>query len=49
MRIAVVGLLCIGLVCPLARISEARTATGYRGGTKIKLKVVDVGCAEVEV
>jgi hypothetical protein len=39
----------MGLLCPFARISSARTATGYRGGTKIKLKVIDVGGAEVEV
>src|SRR4051794_39903857 len=43
MRLVILGI----LLC--AAQASARTATGYQGGEKLKLKVVDVGGAEVEI
>src|SRR4029077_10102366 len=42
---ALVAILCALFVARAA----ARTATGYQGGEKVKLKVTDVAGAEVEV
>jgi hypothetical protein len=42
-------LLAIAIVCALATPAAARTVTGYQGGQKSKLKVVDVGNVPVEV
>ena len=40
----------LGILCTLlAARADARTATGYQGGEKVKLKVTDVAGAEVEV
>ena len=37
------------LLAALATRADARTAAGYQGGQKLKVKVVEVGGAEVEV
>jgi LAS superfamily LD-carboxypeptidase LdcB len=36
------------MLCALVARGDARTATGYAGGEKVQVKVVDVGGAEVE-
>jgi hypothetical protein len=41
--------LVVAIACALVAPAHARTATGYAGGEKVKVKVVDVGGAEVEV
>ena len=38
----------VGVLCALVAQADARTATGYSGGEKIKLKVVDVDGKDVE-
>ncbi len=42
-------ILAFVLLAALATRADARTATGYRGGQKLKVQVVDVGGAEVEI
>jgi len=42
-------ILGIVLLAALATSADAGTLTGYRGGQKLKVQVVDVGGAEVEV
>jgi D-alanyl-D-alanine carboxypeptidase len=46
---ATMRILALFLLAALSTQAEARTATGYRGGQKVQLKVVEVGGAEVEV
>lgn len=42
-------ILAVFLLAALATRAEARTATGYQGGQRVKVKVTEVGGAEVEV
>jgi hypothetical protein len=42
-------ILAIFLLAGIATQADARTATGYQGGQKVKVKVIEVGGAEVEV
>lgn len=42
-------ILAVVLLAALATRAEAHTATGYRGGQKLKVQIVEVGGAEVEV
>ena len=41
--------LVVVAACALAARADARTATGYAGGEKVKVKIVDVGGASAEV
>ena len=44
-----VKLAVVALICASVAIGHARTATGYKNGEKLKLKIVDCGGAECEV